>query len=267
MKRSIFTMTIATLLVVAVTMAAEAQRQGGRGQGGRGGPGGQQGGRGGPGGMMMMGGRMGGGGGLLQLAQNKAVQKEIDALEDQVEKITKLAEELRGERPDFSGVREMSEEDRTKFFEKMQKERAEQAKKGDKALADILIGPQIDRLNEIRVQQLGRMGVGRALMDDKVAAKLELGSKKAEIATAMGKMGEEMRAIFQSGDRENMREKMTELREKSDAEVLGLLSADQKKAFESMKGDPFEMPRSQRGGQRGGDRSGDRPQRKQRPGI
>ena len=215
----------------------------------------------------MMGGRGMGGTSLLQLARNEAVQKEIEALDDQVEQINKLAEELRGERPDFSGVREMSEEERTKFFEKMQKERAAQAKVGDKKLAEILIEPQLERLEEIRVQQLGM----RALTDDKVVAKLKLGSKKAKIEAAMQKLGEEMRAIFQSGDRENMREKMTELREKADKEVVGLLSADQKKAFESMKGDAFEMPQRQfggRGGQGGqrGDRGGDRPQRKQRPG-
>lgn len=266
MKRSVFTMTIATLLVAAMAMTAEAQRQGGRG-GQQGGRGGQQGGRGGPGGMMG-GGMMGrGGGGLLQLAQMEAVQKEILA-EDKKEEIDKLAESLRGERPDMSGFREMSEEDRTKFFEKMQKERAERSKKGDAALAEILIPPQMERLEELRVQQMGI----RALADEKVAAKLELGSKKAKIEAAMQKMGEEMMTIFRSGDRENMREKVDALRKKADTDVLGLLSADQKKKFEALKGEAFEMPQRQfgrggPGGGRGGEGGGERSGRPQRPGV
>ena len=272
MKRSVLTMSVATLLVVALAMTAEAQ------PGGRGGRGGPQGGRGGQfggrGGMMFGGGMMGrGGGGLLRLAQNEAVQKEIDALDDQVEAIDKAAEELRGERPDMSGFRDMSEEERTKFFEKMRKEAEERVAKGDKALAEILLPHQIERLEQINVQQMGL----RALVDDDVAAKLSLGAKKAKIEEAMQKMGEEMMGLFRSGDRENMREKAQELREKAEKEIMGMLSADQKKAFEKMKGEPFEMPRPQFGGRggrggpggdrgnRGGDRGGDRG-RPQRPG-
>jgi len=277
MKRSVLTMAVATLLVVALAMTVEAQ------PGGRGGRGGPQGGRGGQfggrGGMMMGGGMMGrGGGGLLRIAQNEAVQKEIDALDDQVKAIDKAAEELRGERPDMSGFRDMSEEDRTKFFEKMRKEAEERAEKGDKALAEILLPHQLDRVKEIQIQQMGI----NALVDDDVVAKLKLGSKKAKIEAAIQKnregMREKMMAIFRDGDRENMREKMEKLREESEAEVLALLSADEKKAFEKMKGEPFEMPRPQFGGgrggrggpggdrgNRGGDRGGDRG-RPQRPG-
>jgi hypothetical protein len=283
-KRSTLMMVVATLLVVVVAATAEAQRQGGR-QGGRGGPGGRgPGGQGGPGMMMGRGGFGGfGGGSLLMLARNPAVQKEIEALDEQVEKINALAEDMRpqrgprggeeGERPNF---REMSEEERTKFFEEMRKEREKQQAEADKKLGEILLDMQMDRLKEIQVQQMGL----RALQDEEVAAKLKItADQKAKMQKVMEesgqKMREEMQAMFQNRDRENvdrdaMREKMTELREKIEKDVMAVLTSAQKKQFEEMKGEPFEMPRPEFGG-RGGrgerdgqDGGGNRPRR---PGV
>ena len=256
-KRSVLTLVVATLLVVAMTVTAEAQRQGGRqggrGQGGR--PGDAQSGRGQggrPGGQMMMGrGGPGGGVSLLQLASREAVQKKIEALDDQVEKINKLAEELRGERPegDRPNFRDMSEEERNKFIEEMRKRQEEQAKKGDAELAKILIGPQMEQLEGIRIQLLGT----RALQDPKVAAKLKItADQKAKMEKLSTENREKMMEMFRSDDRENMREKMTELREKAEKATMAILTDAQKKQFEAMKGDPID--REKLFGSRGGGR-------------
>ncbi len=75
-------------------------------------------------------------------------------------------------------------------------------------------------------------------------------------------------------NRDQMREKMEQMRKESDEKFLALLTADQKAQFEKIKGAAFEMPegafgfggRQGRGGQGGreGGREGggkDRPQR------
>jgi hypothetical protein len=127
----------------------------------------------------------------------------------------------------------------------------------------------------------------RALQDPKVAAALnitaEQKAKMEKVQEESGqKMREEMQKMFQGGrenfDRDAAREKMEKLRADIEKEVLGVLTSTQKKKFEEMKGEKFEIPRDQlfggrggpggRGGQgRGGEGGGDRPQRKQRPGF
>ena len=53
---------------------------------------------------------------------------------------------------------------------------------------------------------------------------------------------------------EEMRKKMEEAGKKTEADVMAVLSADQKKKFESMKGKPFELERRGFGGRPGGGR-------------
>lgn len=273
-KRSVLTVLVATLLVAAMTMTANAQRGGGQRGGQRG--------QGGFGGGMMMGRGGFGGGSLLQLARNEAVQKEIETTDGQVEKINTLSEELRprreegAERPNF---REMEEEERNEYFAKMRKEFEERAKEGDVKLGKILLPHQMKRLKQIRVQQMGN----RALVDPEVAAALKItAAQKTKMEKLATEAQEKIRALFtrdrEEGERPSredmmarmteMREKMTEMRDKAEKEVMAVLSADQKKKFEELKGEPFEMPRPQfgrggqrGGGQRGGDQGGGRPQR------
>ncbi len=81
----------------------------------------------------------------------------------------------------------------------------------------------------------------------------------------MTDLREEMQQLFQdeNADRDEMREKMTEMRKKADQEVLATLTAKQQKQLEELKGDPFELPaQALRGGGRGGrGGGGGRPQR------
>lgn len=201
-------------------------------------------------------GRGGFGMSLLNLAQNPAIQKDMECLEDQVAKINALAEEIRaeraprpqGERPDF---RSMSDEERQKFFTEMRERWQKRTETANAKLAEILLKPQMKRLRGISIQLRGVS----ALTDSELAAKLKLSetqSKKIEetIAANRESMWAQMREMFRGGergaqregDREEFRKKMQDLRKQSDEKVLAILTSEQKKQFEKIKGDPFEMP-------------------------
>lgn len=222
----------------------------------------QPGGRGGAG---FFGGR--GGGGLLALAQNAAVQKEIEAVEDQVAAITKLAEEGRaargeGQRIDF---RNMTDEQRAELRARREKETTAANAK----LAEILLPHQIKRLKEIRIQQLGTAAVS----DPEVAAALKLTDKqKADLEAAATADREAMQQAFQRGgggqgqNQDQARARFQELRTKAEQRVLDVLTADQKAELDKLKGAAFEMPRFERGDRPAGDRGGQRGQRGPRRG-
>ena len=239
----------ALVFVVTLSVASLAWAQPGGGRGGFGGPGGF------------------GGGSLLDLARIEAVQKEIEAVDDQLKGIEKLSEEMRaarGERPQLDW-RSMSEADREKAFAEMSKQREANALKANAKLAEILLPLQIERLEQISLQMRGTA----ALSDPKVAAKLSLtDEQKKNLEAAATANREAMQQAFQGGnrdqnqDREKMREKFQELRKAADEKVLAVLTADQKAAFEKLKGAAFTMPegafgRGPRGGDQGGRRGGD----------
>jgi Spy/CpxP family protein refolding chaperone len=237
--------TLVFVVTLSVTSLAWAQ------------PGGGRGGFGGPGGF--------GGGSLLDLARIEAVQKEIEAVDDQLKGIEKLSEEMRAargdrQRPDFGN---MSEAEREKAMAEMGARREKEAATANAKLAEILLPPQIERLEQISLQIRGTS----ALSDPKVAAKLSLTEdqkKKLEAAATANR--EAMRQAFQGGnrdqnqDREKMRAKFQELRKAADEKVLAVLTADQKAAFEKLKGAAFTMPegagRGPQGGRRGGGQGG-----------
>lgn len=241
-------------------------RQGGGQGGGRGGPGGGGfgggGGRGGQGGFT--GGR-GGGDSIERLLQIEEVQIEIELMPDQEEAIKKLKEDSpRRGFPDGFDPRDRSPENREKMqevFAKMQKEREEASEKTREKLKEILLPPQMKRLEQIAIQLQGVA----ALMTPKVADALKLTeSQKAEMKETSDKareeMGSKMREMFSNGgDRSKIQESMAEARKEIEESIMGALSSDQKKEFEEMKGEPFEMPESaRRGGFGGGGRGGDR---------
>jgi len=248
----------AVLALVATDVLA--QRGGGPGGPGgrRGGPGRFGGGFGGPGGGMM------GRGGMLALLQIDKVREELELLPDQQEALGKIADNRpRPERPEGVDFRDRSEANRPKieaFMEKMRQEREQFESKAVAQLEEVLFPEQMERLKQIEIQTAGV----RALMITHVADELKLtDAQQKELEEVSQNVGEEMmskmRQLFQSGDREGIREKMEEARKESEEKLLNVLTADQKSKFEKMKGKPFEMPEMGRGGfgrGRGGDAGG-----------
>lgn len=270
------------LLAGLLSVPAMAQDdEGGRRRGGRGGERGERGGergdrgdrggdRGGRGGGSMFGGRgggsmfggRGGGGSMLGLLSIEEVQKEIKVDEDQLAAVKKLRDGMRGERMDFSKIREASEEERQKMFAEMREKGEKRAKEATEQLEMVLMPGQLDRLREIWIQTMGLT----ALQNKEIAEELKITSeqtekiKKAgeEIQTTMREKFQEMREGGGGFSRENfaeMREKMQEMmgtiRKDHEDKVMGVLTSDQKKQFEKMKGEKFEMP-ERRGGPGGG---------------
>ncbi len=204
----------------------------------------------------------------------------------------------RGGRSSFDrgAFQEMSDDERSEAIKKMTEERekaaAETAKKmkklnkeTDEILAALLDEKQWKRLEEIQVQSTLQNGLVAAMMDEDFAAKMKLSKEQAgkleEIKKADEKAAKEvsdkMREMFSGGfDRSKfgelqaMRaeasEKSDERTKKAKETVEGMMTDEQKKSLEEMKGKAFTFPerrgrggaggRGQRGGGGGGQRGG-----------
>jgi Spy/CpxP family protein refolding chaperone len=215
-------------------------------------------------------GRRGGGFGRgaseLRLLNSPQVQKELDLLDEQKKDIQKLIDDSRAQMRDaFSGLRDLSREERREKFAEMREKMRSMNEKLQKELNEVLLPHQQDRLKQIALQLQGN----QALSNPEVAAKLGLSDKqKDQLAQVQEEGREKMREMFTSareagGDREAMREKFAQMREDLDKQIEGVLTADQKRKLEEMRGEPFELDRSQlRGGRDRGDRGrGDRNRR------
>src|SRR5262245_26717840 len=139
-----------------------------------------------------------------------------------------------------------------------EKQRLERTREEKAKLAEILLPNQLKRLNEIFVQVNGVA----ALQDEEIAKELGISdAQKAKLtevrAANQEAIGAMMRELFQGGggggDRDANRAKIDEARKAGDAKVLAVLTADQQKKFEVMKGKAFAMPEGAgRGGFGGG---------------
>jgi Spy/CpxP family protein refolding chaperone len=221
---------IAFTTVAALMVAANLQAQGqGRGPGG---------------GRGMGGGMMGGqGGGTLMLLQNAEVQKEIDLVADQKEKLTAIAKELQDARPANRG--NMTDEERTKMREGMQKIQ--------KKAEAVLLPHQLERVKQIQLQQQLAMMPGMALASEEVAKTLELtDDQKAKVKTLNDDAMKAMRDMFTPGQRPD-RTKMQEARTETEKKLMDILTTDQKAKLEKLKGPKFDTS-TLRGGPGGGNR-------------
>lgn len=270
----------AALFVMAVTLTLSssvwAQPGGPGGPGGRGGP---------------------GGGGDAFLLGMPEVQKELAISEDQKGLLEDMMADLRGgPRPDFASFRDLSQEERTKRFEEMRKQAEERAKQAEDALKAILDEKQFARYEELRLQRQGVMALTRPEMADKLALSEEQKEKLAALRPERGRggpggpgQGGPGQGRFGQGrppgegrpeqgqpraegrpnpegnpgqpggrpDFQAMMEEMQARREKQEAEILAVLTPDQKAKWDQMLGKKFEFPQPQFGGRPGAGRPGE----------
>ena len=199
--------------------------------------------------------------GLLMIEE---VRKELDVTQDQVQALRKVGQSAREDRPDFSRMRDMSQEERQEMFEKMRAQGQERAKKMQEELEEVLLPGQMERLEQISVQTRG----AAALEDPAIIEKLgltqddqdKLEAKRTELREGMR---DRMREMFSGGNREGGREAFEKIREEMDEKVLAVLTPEQRTKFNEMKGEPFAMPERAGRGDRGN--RGDRPDRGNRP--
>ncbi len=253
------TLAVATLLLGATVLPLTALAQ----QGG--------------GGQQRGGGGFGQRGGMGQMQNSKAnlvarsdVRKDIKTTAEQNTKLDALQKEYReklqaafqnmgggqrngggggnggGERPDMTEI---------------QKQMTEMNKTYEENVLKVLDEGQSKRLGQIALQMQGN----RALMDSKLQTELKFTvDQKRKMDDLQASMDAANQAIFQrvqNGEieRTEVQPLMAENTKILDAELAKVLTADQTKAFEAMKGDKFtrdpkvdEEMRNQMGGRRGG---------------
>ena len=193
-------------------------------------------------------GGFGGSSGLLGMDQ---VQKELDLVDDQIADIKKIQEESRSAmRGLFSGLRDLPSEERRDAFTALREKMREQNEKAQVKIDKILLPHQRDRLRQINFQMsVQRRGTTNVFGSNTVAEALGITDAQKE------KLKEKSAEV-----EKELREKIAEARQQAIKELLGVLTPAQRKKYEQLMGEPFELDRSQFSfGGRGGDRGrGDR---------
>jgi hypothetical protein len=237
-------------VVVGVSCASQSFAQQGDREGRRGG-GRFGGGRGGAG--MFGGGMFGGGMNELALIGNPEVQKELGLSEEEKENVAKLSESLQTDRReamdklgiDFSTFRDLPEAEREKKTKEMTDAQAKVNEKYQAKLTELLKPEQSKRLKQITVQAAGTM----ALRNEDVAKSLKLSDdQKKEIDKITDESAQNMRRGFGQGGQEGgdvdfqaRMEQMRKANEERDAKLLAVLSEEQRKQLDELKGKPFDV--------------------------
>jgi hypothetical protein len=189
------------------------------------------------------------------LLANEQVQKELELIEDQIKDFEKIREEQGTKmREMFSGMRDLPEDERRAKFEEMRGKLEEAQKQLREEMKNVLMPHQQDRLREIFVQV---RGVG-ALDDPEIAAELKItDDQKKKLAETREEAGQKMREMFSGrrgegegerrGPDEDMRAKFQQMQTETNDKILAVLDSEQKAKFEQMKGEKFELDRSQMG--------------------
>jgi Spy/CpxP family protein refolding chaperone len=179
----------------------------------------------------------------------EAVQKELELVPEQKEKLKNLAEKAAAKaRENFAAMgklRDLSEEERkTKFTEFGNTMRA-QAEQTKKDIEEVLLPHQVERVKQIVLQV---RGLG-ALEDKEVQDALGITEQQKEKMKSLGEsMAEKFRGMGRGGDeneRKARREKMESARKELEAQILDILTPEQKEKFNKMKGAKVDIDMSQ----------------------
>lgn len=207
-------------------------------------------GRGGPGRGMM--------GGQIGLLMNDSVKKEIELLDDQEADLRAMGEEIRDEvRAEFGdmfrGMRDLSPEEREAKMEDIRARMEEVRKDAEGRMAKILLPHQVERLQQIEIQQRVEREGGAAVAGGALAEKLGLSDEQK------AKMQEKAAEA-----RKELEEKVRKARQEAQEKILAVLTPAQRAQYDALVGTPFKMEQGDRGRRdrgRGGDR-GDRGDRR-----
>ncbi|MBN2579946.1 MAG: hypothetical protein JXB10_13235 [Pirellulales bacterium] len=197
----------------------------------------------GPGGMGMMGpgGMFGGQGMNFMLLRNEKVQKELEIVPEQKEKLQALSKEMRGNRPDFGALQDLSPEERREKMEENRKKMQKAMEDAQAKIKEILLPNQLERLNQIRLQSLGTM----VLMDPEVQKELKFTKEQKDKMKAIGEeMRKQTRELMQGVSPDEWQEvgkKMQQMQKQTNEKLMEVLTADQKTALEKMKGEKFDV--------------------------
>ncbi|VTS02974.1 hypothetical protein [Tuwongella immobilis] len=220
---------LALVALLGLTSISEAQQPGGKRQGGR--PGGGFGGFGGG-----FGGA--GGGGWTGVMNFPGVREELKLSEEQQEEFGKLMSEQREKQKGiFEKMKDLSREERMTKFNELRKEMSEE---NTKNLTKVLKPEQITRLKQIYFQQIGVLGYEDS---DDLKKELSLSEDQREkLKSISTDFRKDMQDLFSGGPgNAGNFEKMQMIRKEAMESAQNLLTDDQKKKWESLVGEPFEM--------------------------
>ena len=183
-------------------------------------------------------------GSLLALLRMEQVQKEMKLSEEQTAKVNKLVEKLGAEmREQYAALRKI--EDRDQRRAKMTELSEQIDGKVREQLRGALKRDQMMRLYQIRMQV---RPVADSLSNQYVARRLKLTEeqqkKVAEISKeTQAKQSELFGAMRNASDaqRSEAFQKLRQLRSAADEKALAVLTAEQKEAFENMKGEKIKL--------------------------
>ncbi len=213
------------------------------------------------------GGGFGPGGGMqasTALLAIPEVQVELSLNDDQKKQIRELDDKVRQERQgafNFQELRDLKEEERQKKMDEFRKKNEEVNKSTIEQIGKILDANQNERLQQLRLQREGVAAIATANIAEKLELSQEQKDKISKIQvdarqnSPFGRGGaggaqpsdEERRAAF---------EKFREAREKQNADLLAVLTADQKANWEKLQGKKFDFPQGGGFGGPGGGRPG-----------
>lgn len=183
-------------------------------------------------------------GSLLGLLRLDQVQKEMKLNEEQTTKVKALVEKLGAEmREQYTALRQI--EDRQQRLTKMTELRDQYDQKVREQLRDVVPREQMMRLYQIRMQV---RPVVDSLSNRYVARRLELTEeqqkKVAEISKeTQAKQSELFGAMRNASDEQRTEalQKLRQVRSDADEKALAVLTAEQREAFEKMKGEKIEL--------------------------
>jgi hypothetical protein len=238
LRRTVVLSGLVMLLATATAVHAQDRRpQGGRGAfGGFGGPGG---------GFFQASGS--------QLLGYPEVQKELGVSDEQKGLIDDMSADIREKMRDafaggggFQDFQNLSQDERQKRMEENGKKMAEIQKKSDDMVSMILEPKQLDRLQQLKLQRDGVMALNREEVAKKIGLTQEQREKMAKIQedarNAAGAGGFPNFQQMSEEERTEWRNKMTERFEKTKADILAVLTTEQRSTWEKMQGKKFDFP-------------------------
>jgi len=241
MKRVHFGSYAAALALVAL-VAAAAEAQQGRGRGGFGF------GFGGPGGR-----------GLVSLAANEAVQKDLGLSADAAGKLNTLNEDYRAAQRkeytttgiDLQNSQNLSNDERQKMQAKMTDVNTKLNEEFTPKLKELLSADQMKRLKQIQIQEQGSGALTNADVATELALTEEQKKKLNDLQAEYRRKQGELFGGGAGGDIQERLAKGRELTTERDAKAAEVLTAEQKIKYTALKGSPFDVSQLGLGG-RGG---------------
>jgi len=179
------------------------------------------------------------------MLSGEAVQKELSITEEQKKSLGELGDQLRSDALEiFSSLQDLTPEEQKEHMPELMKMIGEKGAAMQEKIDKLLDAKQLARMKELSLQSRG----AQALEDDELAAKLKItDEQKAKLADIREEGNKLIEQAMQSlrgggGDAGEMRKKMGAMRKELTDKAMAVLTPEQTKEFDKLKGAKFEFP-------------------------